>query len=156
MTDPFNRINGDPAIVLLVEDDPGDQKLVRLAFEKSRGRTELHIVSSGEEAVDYLLRRARYQDPVTSPRPHLILLDLNMPKMDGRQFITRVRANPDIRHLVIVVFTTGGQEQEVLSAYSLGANSYIPKPLTFDGFVRIVHAIEDYWFRVTYLPPRDE
>jgi CheY-like chemotaxis protein len=138
---------------LLAEDDPGDQELTRRALEEGAMRNELHIVTDGEAALDYLFRRGKYQNPATSPRPDLFLLDLNMPKVDGRQVLQRVRADTDLRRLAIVVLTTSQHEEDILRTYELGANSYITKPMELRQFMQVIQALETYWFQIVVLPP---
>ena len=148
------RINGRAAVILLVEDDPGDQELTRRALEDGKVRNDLYIVEDGEEALDYLLRRGLYQDPESSPRPDLILLDLNMPKMDGKQVLEEMKKHDDLRCLTVIVLTTSAQEEDVLRSYDLGVNSYITKPVEMSQFFKVVHAIEEYWFQIVRLPPK--
>ena len=146
-------INGRPAIILLAEDDPGDQELTRRALEEGAIRNELHIVTDGEAALDYLFRRGKYQNPATSPRPDLLLLDLNMPKVDGRQVLQRVRADTNLRRLAVVVLTTSQHEEDIIRTYELGANSYITKPMELRQFMQVIQALETYWFQIVVLPP---
>jgi CheY-like chemotaxis protein len=146
-------INGRPAVILLAEDDPGDQELTRRALEEGAIRNELHIVTDGEAALDYLFRRGKYQNPATSPRPDLLLLDLNMPKVDGRQVLQRVRADTNLRRLAVVVLTTSQHEEDIIRTYELGANSYITKPMELRQFMQVIQALETYWFQIVVLPP---
>jgi CheY-like chemotaxis protein len=146
-------ISGRPAIILLAEDDPGDQELTRRALEEGAMRNELHIVTDGEAALDYLFRRGKYQNPATSPRPDLLLLDLNMPKVDGRQVLQHVRADTTLRRLAVVVLTTSQHEEDIIRTYELGANSYITKPLELRQFMQVIQALETYWFQIVVLPP---
>ena len=145
--------NGRPVIILLAEDDPGDQELTRRALEEGPICHELHIVRDGEEALDYLWRRGTYQNPTTSPRPDLVLLDLNMPKVDGRQVLERLRADATLRRLAVVVLTTSQREEDVICTYDLGANSYITKPADLQRFTQVIQALETYWFQTVVLPP---
>lgn len=144
------------AVILLVEDDPGDQELTRRALKEGILITDLHVVSDGQEALDYLQRRAEYANPSASPRPDLILLDLNMPRMDGREVLRHVRKDPDIAHIPIVVLTTSEQEQDILQSYKIGCNSFITKPVYFDNFIRAVQQLDRYWLELVTLPPRLE
>lgn len=146
-------LNGEPAVVLLAEDDPGDQELIRRAFEESKMCPDLHVVNDGEEALDYLLRRGAYADPATSPRPHLVLLDLNMPKVDGKQVLEQIRAHPRLRRTPVVVLTTSRHEEDIRRSYDLGVNSYVAKPLESLQFSKLIHGLEDYWFHLVMLPP---
>jgi CheY-like chemotaxis protein len=150
------EFNGKPAVILLAEDDPGDQELTRRALEQSRIRNELYIVEDGEEALDYLLRRGKYEDPTSSPKPDLMLLDLNMPKMDGKQLLKQMRADPRLRRIPVVALTTSKQESDIICTYDLGANSYIVKPVNMDQFINSIKVLKDYWFQIVVLPPRGE
>ena len=152
----MEQFNGKPAVILLAEDDPGDQELTRRALEQSRIRNDLYIVEDGEEALDYLLRRGRYEDPASSPKPDLMLLDLNMPKMDGKQLLKQMRADPNLRRIPVVALTTSKQESDIIRTYDLGANSYIVKPVDMDQFVNAIKVLKDYWFQIVVLPPRGE
>ncbi|MBI1785608.1 response regulator [Candidatus Sumerlaeota bacterium] len=142
-----------PAIILLVEDDPGDQELTRRALEEGKIRNELYIVEDGEEAMDYLYHREKFANPVTSPRPDLILLDLNLPKLNGKQVLEKIRQDPELRRLAVVVLTTSRHEEDVLRTYDLGVNSYINKPVDLEQLTKLIHALEAYWFQVVVLPP---
>ncbi len=141
-----------PVVILLAEDDPGDQELVKRALTDSKLHNELRIVSDGQEALDYLLQKGTYAEGSTAPRPDLLLLDLNMPKIDGRTLLKRIRSEPEIRRIPVVILTTSKQESDILQAYDLGANSYIVKPVTMDGFVQVVSTLEEYWFQIVVLP----
>jgi CheY-like chemotaxis protein len=152
----MEQFNGKPAVILLAEDDPGDQELTRRALEQSLIRNELHIVEDGEEALNYLQRRGKYENPVSSPKPDLMLLDLNMPKMDGKQLLEQMRADPNLRRIPVVALTTSKQENDIIRTYDLGANSYIVKPVDMDQFVNAIKVLKDYWFQIVVLPPRGE
>jgi len=152
----MEQFNGKPAVILLAEDDPGDQELTQRALEQSRIRNELYIVEDGEEALDYLLRRGKYEDPASSPKPDLMLLDLNMPKVDGKRVLEQMRADPNLRRVPVVALTTSRQEQDIISTYDLGVNSYIVKPVNMDQFINAIKVLKDYWFQIVVLPPRGE
>ena len=143
---------GRPAIILLVEDDPGDQELTRRALAKGKIRNELHIVEDGEEALNYLFRRKEFKDPSVSPRPDLLLLDLNLPRIDGREVLSRIKADSSLRSLAVVVLTTSGQDEDMLHSYDLGVNSYITKPVDAEQFSRVIRGLEEYWFQIVVLP----
>ena len=130
--------------------------MTRRALEQSRIRNELYIVEDGEEALNYLRRRGKYQDPASSPKPDLMLLDLNMPKMDGKQLLEQMRADPNLRRIPVVALTTSKQENDIIRTYDLGANSYIVKPVDMDQFVNAIKVLKDYWFQIVVLPPRGE
>lgn len=144
-------ISKKTAVILLVEDDPADQELTRRALDEGKVRNELRIVSDGEQALDYLFRRGRYADPALSPRPDLILLDLNLPKLDGRQVLENIRLTPELRRIAVVVLTTSNQEEDIVRSYDLGANSYITKPVDLSQFLRVVQALQEYWFEIVVL-----
>lgn len=148
----FTR-TGKPAVVLLAEDDPGDQELTRRALQEDIVRTVLYIVSDGEEAMDFLLRRGRYANAAAAPRPDLLLLDLNMPKLDGRQVLERIRKDAGLRRLPVVVLTTSKQEEDIIRSYDLGCNSFITKPVDIVAFMRTVKELGSYWFELVTLPP---
>lgn len=139
------------AVILLVEDDPDDQELTKRALRGSKLRNHLYIVSDGEEALDYLYRRGVYEDPKTSPRPDLILLDLNMPKLDGRAVLGEIKSDPGLCQIAVVVLTISSQEEDILRSYDLGVNSYITKPVHMDGFVKAIQELEAYWFNLVVL-----
>jgi CheY-like chemotaxis protein len=152
----MQKIMGRPAVVLLVEDDPGDQELTRRALQEGKIQNELHITKDGEEALDYLFRRGKYKDPATSPRPDLVLLDLNLPKVDGRQVLAEIKKHPGLRRLVVVVLTTSQQESDILRSYELGVNSFIVKPVDMNQFFRTIRALEEYWFEIVVLAPKED
>lgn len=130
--------------------------MTRRALEQSRIRNDLYIVEDGEEALDYLLRRGKYEDPASSPKPDLMLLDLNMPKMDGKQLLKQMRVDPNLRRIPVVALTTSKQEKDIIRTYDLGANSYIVKPVNMDQFINAIKVLKDYWFQIVVLPPRGE
>jgi len=137
--------------ILLVEDNPGDVDLTREALEGAKVHNRLHVVDDGAKAIDFLHRRGEYAD---SPRPDLILLDLNLPKKDGRQVLTEIKADPELADIPIVVLTTSAADEDILRAYRLHANCYITKPVDFKQFLSVVEAIEDFWLTVVKLPRR--
>ena len=145
-----------PAIILLAEDDLGDQELTKRALEEGKIENELYIVKDGEEALDYLFRRGRYTDPETSPRPDLFLLDLNMPKLDGRQVLEQIRSIHEFRNIRVVVLTTSRQEEDITRSYDLGVHSYITKPVDLDQFFNVIRTLEEYWFQIVVLPPKKD
>ena len=147
---------GKPAIILLVEDNRADQELTRRALEEGKIRNELRIVEDGEEALAYLFRTGKYKDPATSPKPDLLLLDLNLPRVDGREVLEQVRADAKLRRMAVVVLTTSRQEEDILRSYELGCNSFITKPVGMDQFIRVIQALEEYWFQIVVLPPKME
>jgi CheY-like chemotaxis protein len=135
--------------ILLADDDPDDRLLTAEAFAEARLANQLHTVEDGVALMDFLHRRPPYTD---KPRPGLILLDLNMPRKDGRQALAEIKNNPDLAHIPVVVLTTSAEEEDVLRTYELGANSYITKPVTFEGLVHAVGVLGQYWFSLVDLP----
>jgi CheY-like chemotaxis protein len=138
--------------VLLAEDDPGDQELTRRALEQDAIRVDLRIVGDGEEALDYLFRRGPYREAARAPRPDLILLDLNMPKMNGREVLEVLKQSPELCRIPVVVLTTSQQEADIVSTYDLGCNSYVQKPVDLEQFIDVVRKLGMYWFEVVTLP----
>jgi CheY-like chemotaxis protein len=147
MTDPVR-----PITILCADDDLDDQLMVKEALEESRVRNDLRFVSDGEELLDYLHRRGKYRDPSTSPRPGIILLDLNMPRKDGREALREIKADPLLRRTPIVVLTTSKAEEDVYRSYDLGVNSFITKPVKFEALVEIMRALGTYWLEIVQLP----
>jgi CheY-like chemotaxis protein len=142
--------------ILLVEDDPGDRELTRRALDQRGITTRLHSVQDGEEALEFLLREGRYRDPDCSPRPDLVLLDLNLPKITGIEVLDRVREHPNLRTIPVVALTTSKHDEDITTAYDLGVNSYIVKPVEMDQFVETLRALRSYWFGIVQLPPGEK
>ncbi len=143
---------GSPIMILMAEDDADDRLLVKDALEESRVINELRFVEDGEELLEYLRRQGRYADPDTSPRPGLILLDLNMPRKDGREALQEIKADPNLRRIPIVVMTTSKAEEDIFRSYDSGASSYITKPVTFDRLVDLMKTLGHYWIEFVELP----
>ena len=141
----------DVVDVLLVEDDDGDVLMTREAFEHHKIRNKLHVVQDGEEALQFLHREGPYAD---APRPGLILLDLNLPRRDGREVLAELKADPELRVIPVVVLTTSEAEEDVLRSYSLHANAYVTKPVDFERFIDVVRQIDDFFVTVVRLPSR--
>ncbi len=139
-----------PIQVLLVEDNPGDAQLTRIALEDGKMHINLSVVDDGVEAMAFLRRQALYID---SPHPDLILLDLNLPRKDGREVLAEIKADEILRRIPVVILTTSQAEEDIIRAYNLCANCYISKPVDFDQFIKIVQSIEDFWFTIVKLPP---
>ncbi|MBH8572820.1 response regulator [Nostocaceae cyanobacterium CENA369] len=139
-----------PIEVLLVEDNPGDAQLTRLALEDSKISINLNVVEDGVEAMAFLRKQAKY---TKVPHPDLVLLDLNLPKKDGREVLAEIKTDIALRRIPVVVLTTSQAEEDILKAYNLAANCYITKPVDFDQFVKIVQSIEHFWFAIVKLPP---
>lgn len=144
-----------PITILMAEDDLDDRLLTEDAFKESRLANELRFVDDGLDLLDYLKRRGKYADPMDSPRPGLILLDLNMPRMDGREALKEVKNDPELRRIPIVILTTSKAEEDVLKSYDLGVNSFITKPVDFYKLIDIVTILGRYWFEIVELPNGD-
>ena len=141
-----------PRAILFADDDPDDRMLVRDAFEESSLDCDLRCVEDGEELIDYLRRRGKYASAQEAPRPALILLDLNMPRKDGREVICEIKTDPDLRQIPIIVLTTTQAEEDAWRAYDLGVNSFIVKPVVFEALVEVVSTLGKYWFETVELP----
>ncbi|MEW5728658.1 MAG: response regulator [Pseudomonadota bacterium] len=137
--------------ILLVEDNPGDARLAQEALKEGRMPSRLKVVVDGVEAMSYLRREGGYGE---APRPHLVLLDLNLPRKDGRQVLAEMKADPELRRIPVVVLTTSQADQDIMRSYDLHANCYITKPVDLDRFISVVRSIEEYWCSVVTLPPR--
>lgn len=147
----MNAANTPTVEILLVEDDPGDVLITREALAQSQLTNNLHHVSDGDEALAFLRREGDHEDAV---RPDLILLDLNLPRVDGREVLATIKSSPDLRRIPVVVLTTSRAEEDVVSSYDLHANAYVTKPVDFDEFVSTVRQIDDFFFTVVHRPPR--
>jgi CheY-like chemotaxis protein len=135
--------------VLLIEDDPGDELITREAFEHNKIRNKLHVAHDGEEGLDFLYQRGAHKN---APRPDLVLLDLNLPKYDGRQLLERIKNDPDLYHIPVVVLTTSSAEEDILRSYKLHANAYVTKPVDLDQFMHVVRQIDEFFVQVVRLP----
>lgn len=144
--------NGQPIVILMADDDADDRMLTKDALEESRVLNELRFVQDGEELMDYLHRRGKYADAESSPKPGLILLDLNMPKKDGREALKEIKADPNLRRIPVVIMTTSKAEEDIFRSYDFGASSFITKPVTFDRLVDLMKAIGEYWVEFVELP----
>ncbi|MFB8144106.1 MULTISPECIES: response regulator [Streptomyces] len=140
-----------PIEVLLVEDDPGDELMTREAFEDNKIRNTLHVVRDGQEALDFLYRRGEHTE---APRPDLVLLDLNLPKYDGRQVLEQIKGDPELSLIPVVVLTTSSAEEDILRSYKLHANAYVTKPVDLDQFIAAVRQIDEFFVTVVRLPGR--
>lgn len=139
-------------IILLAEDDPGDQLLIRKAFERSTQASQVMIVENGEDMIDYLQLGGRFTNPKDAPRPNLVLLDLNMPRKDGRTTLKEIKSDHDLRRIPVVVLTTSDLQKDIIQCYDLGANSFITKPSSFSGLTAMAEQLETYWFELTQTP----
>ncbi|AMV26857.1 Response regulator rcp1 [Gemmata sp. SH-PL17] len=142
-----------PITILMADDDPDDRQLTREAFEENHLANDLRFVEDGEELLDYLNQRGKFAGEGAAPLPGLILLDLNMPRKDGREALQEIKANPRLRNIRVVVMTTSKAEEDVLRSYDLSAASYITKPVTFERLVDVVRTLGKYWLEIVELPP---
>lgn len=147
----MNR-DGKAITILMADDDADDRQMTLEAFSESRLANDLRFVEDGAELMDYLFRRNKYTDPASSPRPGLILLDLNMPKKDGREALREIKADPRLRNIRVVVMTTSKAEEDIVRTYDLGAESYVTKPVTFTSLVDVVRTLGKYWLEIVELP----
>ncbi|HZI17788.1 MAG TPA: response regulator [Pyrinomonadaceae bacterium] len=144
--------NGRPITILLADDDADDRMMAGEALAESRLANDLRLVEDGEELMDYLHRRGRYSDPADAPRPGLILLDLNMPRKDGREALLEIKQDPELRKIPVVVLTTSQAEEDIYRTYDLGVNSFITKPVMFESLVNVMKTLGKYWFEIVELP----
>jgi chemotaxis family two-component system response regulator Rcp1 len=140
-----------PIVILMVEDNPGDVRLTVEALKEGKVRNILHTVEDGEEAMKFLRRQETY---AKAPRPDLILLDLNLPKMNGREVLAEIKVDPSLRRIPVVILTVSKAEQDIVKTYDLHANCYINKPVDLEQFLTVVQSIENFWLTVVKLPPR--
>ena len=138
--------------ILIADDDPDDRQMTKEALEENYLLNSLHFVEDGEQLIDYLKRRGKYQDPLTSPRPGLILLDLNMPRKDGREALNEIKSDPELKSIPVIIFTTSKAEEDIIKSYNLGVNCFITKPVTFSGLLDVARSIGQYWFEIVELP----
>lgn len=147
---PLSKVK--PITILMADDDEDDRLLTQDALAESRVINDLHFVEDGVELLEYLERKGKFETKDSSPRPGLILLDLNMPRMDGREALEAIKANPNLKGIPVVILTTSKQEEDMVKGYNLGAASYITKPVTFDGLVDLMKALGKYWVEFVELP----
>ena len=150
------RNERNPIVVLLADDDEEDRMLACDALAESRLSNDITCVTDGEDLMDYLRRQGKYAPPAAAPRPGLILLDLNMPKKDGREALREIKADPALRQISVVVLTTSKAEEDIYSCYDSGASSFITKPITFEGLVDVMKGLGRYWFEIVDLPRQHE
>jgi CheY-like chemotaxis protein len=149
MPDPASS----PVPILIADDDEEDRMLARDALEESRLANDLFFVHDGVELLDFLHRRAQFEDPSTSPRPGIILLDLNMPRMTGLEALREIKRDPSLRRIPVVILTTSRADEDIIRSYDLGVNSFISKPVTFEGLVDVMRLLGTYWFEIVDLAP---
>lgn len=150
------RTGRKPIVILLADDDEEDRMLTCDALTESRLSNHITCVTDGEDLMDYLHCRGAYAPPFDAPRPGLIMLDLNMPKKDGREALREIKADPDLRQISVVVLTTSKAEEDIYSCYDSGASSFITKPVTFEGLVDVMKGLGKYWFEIVDLPRQHE
>lgn len=146
-----NSRMGAPIEILLVEDNPGDVRLAREALKENKVENNLHIVEDGVSAMEFLRKQGKYQN---AARPDLILLDLNLPKKDGREVLAEIKADNDLKRIPVVMLTISKAEEDILRAYNLHVNCYITKPIDLDQFIKVVRSVEDFWLTIVKLPPK--
>ena len=144
---------GKTVVILLADDDPDDRMLTIRALRQNRLANEIKEVSDGEELMQYLRREGAYADPGAAPRPGAILLDLNMPRMDGREALQAIKQDPELRRIPVIVLTTSEAEQDILQSYDLGVNAFVTKPVTLEELVDAIRVLGDFWFQIVQLPP---
>jgi chemotaxis family two-component system response regulator Rcp1 len=145
--------NPNSVDILVVEDNAGDARLIKEVLNDNKIYNSLHLAHDGVEALDFLFRRGKYEN---SPRPDLIILDLNLPRKDGRQVLAEIKSDPVLRLIPIVIMTISQAEEDILKSYNLHANCFITKPIDLNQFIRVVKSIEDFWFSIVKLPPKED
>jgi CheY-like chemotaxis protein len=144
--------NGKPITILVADDDPDDRMMIKEALEEARLANAIDFVEDGVELMDYLRRRGKHAERPGSAKPDLLLLDLNMPRKDGREALEEIRADSDLRRIPVIVLTTSAAEEDIARTYDLGASSFITKPVSFDDLVRTMKTMTDYWLQIVSLP----
>jgi two-component system response regulator len=148
--------NPKPVVFLMADDDPDDRLLIKEAFEESLIHNSIYFVEDGVELMDYLRWHGEFSDPASAPTPDLILLDLNMPRKDGREALAEIKSDPRLRYIPVVVLTTSKAEEDIMRSYDIGAASYITKPVTFDGLVEAIRGLGQYWVQIVRLPIKEK
>lgn len=146
----MNRFDRRPVEILLVEDNPGDVRLIKQALKLYKMQNTIHVAADGTIAMDFLLKRGRYQN---KPKPDLILLDLNLPKKDGIEVLEDIKKDPSLRHIPVVILTSSQAEEDIIKTYQNHANCYLTKPVDLDRFLEIMKSVESFWFKTVKLPP---
>lgn len=148
--------NAKPVIFLMADDDPDDRLLIKEAFQESLISNSIYFVEDGVELLDYLRRQDKFAQPAAAPTPDLILLDLNMPRKDGREALAEIKHDPHLRYIPVVVLTTSKAEEDIMRSYDIGAASYITKPVTFEGLVESIRGLGQYWVQIVRLPAKQK
>jgi CheY-like chemotaxis protein len=146
------RKNVKPVVFLMADDDADDRLLIKEAFQESLITNSIYFVEDGVELMDYLHKKDKFANPAVAPTPDLILLDLNMPRKDGREALAEIKRDPHLRYIPVVVLTTSKAEEDIMRSYDIGAASYITKPVTFDGLVESIRGLGQYWVQIVRLP----
>ena len=141
--------------ILMADDDEDDRLMAKEALQEARLANDVHFVVDGEELLDFLYHRGQFEGGLNAPRPGLILLDLNMPRKDGREALKEIKSDPDLKQIPIVVLTTSKADEDIYRSYNFGVNSYITKPVSFEGLVEVMKALSIYWFKIVKLPNKD-
>jgi two-component system response regulator len=149
----MDKKDSDLVVVLLVEDNPADQQLTIRAFKKGRVNVNLQIANDGVEAMEYLRGMEKYADRLAYPIPDLVLLDINMPRMDGKQVLKEIKTDSVLKVIPVIMLTTSDQEKDIIDSYNLGVNAYISKPVRINDFMDVVYKLEDFWFSLNRIPP---
>lgn len=149
----MHKRRGKPGTILVAEDDPDDRLLIRDALNEALTHSDLRFVEDGEQLLNYLHYRGRYSDPLAAPRPGLILLDLNMPRKDGREALKEIKTDPGLRCIPVVILTTSKAEEDIIRSYDLGVSGYVTKPVRFDHLVEVMKVLGTYWFETVEPPP---
>jgi len=149
-------MNKETLVILMADDDEDDILLTKKALEKGKLLNPLYTVQDGEELLDYLLHRGAYADPAKAPRPGVILLDLNMPRKDGREALKEIKSHANLKEIPVVVFTTSKAEEDIYRSYKLGVNSFITKPVTFENLIDVMQMLGKYWFEIVSLPVEEK
>jgi len=147
-------VQSKEAIILLVEDNPADQQLTIRAFKQGKLNTKLYLANDGQEALDFLMNLDKFTDKEMFPRPDLILLDINMPRKDGKEVLKEIRGNLDLKIIPVIMLTTSDQEKDIIDSYNLGVNAYISKPVRIADFINVLSKLEEFWFILNQLPSK--
>ncbi len=139
--------------ILLIEDNPGDVRLTKEALKDAKVMNEVYVVQDGVEAMQFLTKKGSYEK---MPMPDLILLDLNLPRKDGREVLAEIKQDPKLKHIPVVVLTTSKADEDIIRTYNLHANAYITKPVDLNQFIQIMHTLQDFWFSIVKLPPKEQ
>ncbi len=148
----MKRIDASAVDILLVEDNPGDVRLTKEALKDAKVLNEIYVAKDGVEAMEFLNKKGKFAE---APTPDMILLDLNLPRKDGREVLAEVKKDPKLKHIPVIVLTTSKADEDIIKTYNLHANAYITKPVDLNRFVEIIHALEEFWFTIVKLPPKE-